>query len=103
MKVLFCVSEAVPLAKTGGLADVGGALPAALMELGTDVRLALPRDRGIGLAGPRPGGKVEVQGGPEPLPAALLDGKMPDPGVPAGLSDHRGVVNRGRPDGAGWR
>src|SRR5207245_11572333 len=56
MRVLFCVSEAVPLAKTGGLADVGGALPAALMALGTDVRVVCP-----GIAGSiRPGwGELE--------------------------------------------
>ena len=51
MRVLFCVSEAVPLAKTGGLADVGGALPAALTALGTDVRVVLPRYRGIDSTG----------------------------------------------------
>ena len=94
MKVLFCVSEAVPLAKTGGLADVGGALPAALMELGTDVRLALPRYRGIGLAGSRPAGTVEVQVGADRLQVAILDGKMPDTGVPAWLVDQPRLFNR---------
>jgi starch synthase len=43
LKVLFCTSEAVPFAKTGGLADVAGALPAALARLGHEVRLALPK------------------------------------------------------------
>ena len=42
LKVLFLSSEAVPFAKTGGLADVAGALPAALRRLGVDVRLVLP-------------------------------------------------------------
>jgi len=36
-------SEAVPYAKTGGLADVAGALPIELARLGHDVRLVLPR------------------------------------------------------------
>jgi starch synthase len=36
-------SEAVPLAKTGGLADVVGTLPIELARLGHEVRLALPR------------------------------------------------------------
>src|SRR3989475_12860539 len=94
MKVLFCVSEAVPLARTGGLADVGGALPAALMELGTDVGLALPRYRGIGLAGSRPAGTVEVQVGAERLPVGILDGTMPDTGVPAWLVDQPRLFNR---------
>ena len=42
MKVLFCSSEIGPLVKTGGLADVAGALPLALRELGVEVRLAMP-------------------------------------------------------------
>src|SRR2546427_10517910 len=103
MKVLFCVSEAVPLARTGGLADVGGALPAALMELGTDVRLALPRYRGIGLEGSRPAGTVEVQLGAERLPVAILDGKMPDTGVPAWMVDKPRLFNRAGLDGAGGK
>ena len=42
LKVLFVSSEAVPFAKTGGLADVSGALPKALKGIGVDVRLVLP-------------------------------------------------------------
>lgn len=42
MKVLSVASEAVPLAKTGGLADVVGALPAALLPLGVEMRVMLP-------------------------------------------------------------
>ncbi len=48
MKVLFAASEAVPFAKTGGLADVAGSLPSALLEKKVHVRLAVPRYRGIG-------------------------------------------------------
>ena len=42
MNILFCTSEAVPLIKTGGLADVSGALPVALREIGVDCRVLLP-------------------------------------------------------------
>jgi starch synthase len=42
LKVLLLSSEAVPFAKTGGLADVAGSLPAALRRLGVDVHLVLP-------------------------------------------------------------
>ncbi len=42
MRVLFASSEVYPLVKTGGLADVAGALPAALAESGVDMRILLP-------------------------------------------------------------
>jgi starch synthase len=42
LSLLFLASEAFPLAKTGGLADVCGALPVILARLGVDVRLMLP-------------------------------------------------------------
>jgi len=43
LKVLFCASECVPFVKTGGLADVAGALPIALKQSGVDVRVILPK------------------------------------------------------------
>src|ERR1017187_7509414 len=42
-------SEAQPLAKTGGLADVVGALPGALRELGDEVAVVVPRYGSIDL------------------------------------------------------
>lgn len=47
MKVLFAAAESVPFIKTGGLADVIGALPQALSRSGVDVRVVLPKHRGI--------------------------------------------------------
>src|SRR5687768_12528055 len=47
MRVLMVASEAVPFAKTGGLADVIGALPRALADLGHKVDVVMPRYRGI--------------------------------------------------------
>ncbi|XOV79552.1 MAG: glycogen synthase GlgA [Aestuariibacter sp.] len=42
MNILFVVSEVEGLVKTGGLADVGRALPVALKDLGYDVRIVIP-------------------------------------------------------------
>src|SRR5215210_1859666 len=42
MKILMVASEATPFAKTGGLADVIGALPAALAQLGDEVAVVMP-------------------------------------------------------------
>jgi starch synthase len=47
MKILFAASEAVPFAKTGGLADVAGSLPSAIASLGHDVRVVIPRYRQV--------------------------------------------------------
>src|SRR3989442_15860975 len=46
-RVFMIASEVAPFAKTGGLGDVLGALPAALARLGRDVTVALPRYRGV--------------------------------------------------------
>jgi starch synthase len=45
MKILMVASEATPFAKTGGLADVLGALPPALAERGEQVAVVLPAYR----------------------------------------------------------
>ncbi|MBP8626337.1 MAG: glycogen synthase GlgA [Syntrophorhabdales bacterium] len=47
MKVLIASPEVYPFVKTGGLADVTGALPKALKKLGIDVRVILPKHKGI--------------------------------------------------------
>lgn len=47
MKIAMIASECVPFAKTGGLADVVGALPGALKALGHDVIVIMPKYRDI--------------------------------------------------------
>ncbi|MBX3624178.1 MAG: glycogen synthase GlgA [Rhizobacter sp.] len=47
LKVLFVTPECAPWVKTGGLGDVSAALPAALAELGHDVRVLMPAYRSL--------------------------------------------------------
>jgi starch synthase len=47
LSVLFVASEAAPFRKTGGLADVVGALPKALAQRGMDVRVVMPLYGGV--------------------------------------------------------
>ena len=42
MRVLFCASEANPFAASGGLGDVAGSLPKALVRSGVDCRVVMP-------------------------------------------------------------
>lgn len=89
LRVLVCASEVVPFAKTGGLADVAGALPKALAALGHDARVALPRYGSIDLAGvgARPVGEpFTVVMGAEPAQVQVYESGA-IPGVPAYLVD----------------
>lgn len=47
MKVLLVASESHPFIKTGGLGDVVGALPKALVKKGDDVRVVIPKYKNI--------------------------------------------------------
>src|SRR5262245_22256551 len=80
MQVLQVSAEIYPLLKTGGLADVAGALPAALARAGADVRLLLPglppiRD---GIAGLRALGEIVAPWGAR---AQVLAGQWNGHGV----------------------
>src|ERR1700682_3728207 len=52
MHVVFAASECVPFSKTGGLADVVGALPRALVAAGHQVSVYVPRYRQTQLKSP---------------------------------------------------
>jgi starch synthase len=47
LKILLAASEVYPFAKTGGLADIAGALPKALKQLGHDVRVIMPKHKAV--------------------------------------------------------
>ena len=47
LKIMMVASECVPYAKSGGLADVVGALPAALQKIGHEVIVVMPKYRSI--------------------------------------------------------
>jgi starch synthase len=53
MRIAFVASECVPFSKTGGLADVVGALPPALAAIGHEVDVYLPKYRQTRLNNPR--------------------------------------------------
>ena len=77
LRVLFAASEFAPLIKTGGLADVAGALSAALGELAVDIRVLLPAYREVlaGLDGARRVARLPGIGSfPE---AELIEGEGP--------------------------
>ena len=77
--VLFATSECAPLVKTGGLADVSGALPAALRALGLDVRVLLPGYRPVreALAGAAEAARMKILGHDTKLLETTLPGGVP--------------------------
>ncbi len=70
MRILMVASEAIPFAKTGGLADVLGALPRALARLGHHVDVMMPRYRGVTHG--EPVGRVSVTFGSRTRTADLF-------------------------------
>lgn len=93
MNILFATSEIYPLAKTGGLADVSGALPAALRKLEIDIRVLLPGYPKVLAALPS---KSLLASLDLPVHGALrlFSAVMPDSGVPLIVIDHPGYFNR---------
>jgi starch synthase len=108
LRILLVASEVAPFAKTGGLADVAGALPRALAALGHDVRILLPKYRGAEahaaearLVVP----SIRVPLGDRVAEGALIEGRAPS-GVPVYLLEHEHYYNRdglyGTVDGDYW-
>lgn len=114
MKILFATSEAHPLIKTGGLADVSGSLPNALAELKHQVRLVLPAYKDVMTKLARKDYKkiatTQVQGCGKVFTATVLQvkkGAVKDIDVPVWLIDIPDLFDRpGNPylaqDGKDW-
>jgi starch synthase len=94
LHIVMVASEAHPFAKTGGLAEVTGALPAALARLGHRVTVILPRYRGVNASS---FAKAESPG---PTRAAVtLGGTTQDVTFDAvALAEHVNVVLVGAPE-----
>ncbi len=108
MRVLHVGAEIYPLVKTGGLGDVLGALPQALAERGTDVRLLVPGYPAILAA--LEGSNVVAQVGPAFGAASIVVrlGRLKGLGVPTYVLDAPALFDRpGNPyvaaDGNAWR
>ncbi len=85
LKVLFVLAEAWPVAKTGGLGDVGPALARALIDAGAEVRLLMPAYRGAAkkLKAKAVGEAFRPLAACEPV--QLLKGRLPEFGIPTWL------------------
>ncbi len=82
MRILFVSPEAYPLIKTGGLGDVSGSLPAALRALGADVRLLIPGYSAVLNNLLNSEQIATIDGLPLVGSVTLIQGEMPDTGVP---------------------
>lgn len=102
MKILYATSEMTPFVKTGGLADVAGALPKALAALGHDVAVALPFysqiDReAAGATLVLPDVVVDLPAGPRSLSIWRAEAPVEGPGdgaVTVYLIEDRGLFTR---------
>lgn len=91
-RLLFASSEVVPLAKTGGLADVAAALPAALAASGLEVRIVMPAYRGCRakLQDARAIGELRVR----EQAFTIIEGRLPGSAALVWLVDCAGLYGR---------
>lgn len=98
LKILLAASEVVPFAKSGGLADVSGALPKALKALGHDVRVVMPRyyivDKQQYDIKPLEGSLGVPMGSMGEAWAGVYESVLPQSDVPVYFIEHEGFFGR---------
>jgi starch synthase len=97
MKIVLATSEATPFAKTGGLADVCGALPLEIARLGHDVSVIMPAYRAVQKAGVpiKPTGiELTIPIGRKTVPGRLLRSTFPNSQVPVYFVDQPDYFDR---------
>jgi starch synthase len=96
LNILFAASEVVPFAKTGGLADVAGALPKALQKLGHKVVVVMPRYYSVDRSQLQevPGALGVPMGPMGELWAGIYTTTLPDSDVPIYFIDHEQFFGR---------
>lgn len=99
MRIALVSSEVVGFAKTGGLADVAGALPPALETLGEEVVVFLPMYHCIRKTGNFESTKVRFQIplGPKLVPGSLAKSKIPGSNVTIYLVENPDLFERDNP------
>lgn len=102
MHVLIITSEVIPFSKTGGLADVAGAMPRALANRGVRVTLVTPRYASIDPARhslARRLRRLPVPVGADTLEVGVYEGTLPGSHVKVYLLDHEPTFGRPHPYG----
>ncbi len=94
MNILFVSSEAHPLIKTGGLADVAGSLPIAIKKLKHDVRLVIPAYHNILTKCEDLQVVSELHLPTAEYPVKVLEGKLPESQVKLWLIDYPAAFDR---------
>jgi starch synthase len=94
LAVLFATSECAPLVKTGGLADVSAALPAALRRFGIDARVLLPGYPAVlAAARPKRADRPAIKALAQCSPVRIVEATLPN-GVPLIIVEQPSLYER---------